>query len=110
MEEFAKDKKIDEAWKQAAEKEKNEQADFHQEAGFGGFISGLAMQALVFLGEIPDPLNNQKKLDLKQAGYLIDTLAMLQKKTRGNLSSEESANLDSFIYQLRMKYVEKNKG
>ena len=39
------------------------------------------------------------------AKHLIDTLDVLQQKTKGNLTSEESALLTNYLYQLRMLYV-----
>ena len=39
----------------------------------------------------------------------IDTLAMLETKTRGNLDPEEAKLLDGLLYELRMHYVEVSK-
>ena len=63
------------------------------------------MQALVLLGEIPNPATKQKEQDLPQAKYIIDTLAMFQQKTKGNLTKEEEEGLEEIIYHLRIKYV-----
>lgn len=90
------DKKIDEALKQAG-------------GDFAVFITGLSMQALVSLGEIPSPLNNKKEQNLNQAKYIIDTLGMIKEKTKGNLTPDEEKILDNILYELRMKYLELNK-
>ena len=73
------------------------------------FISSLSFQALIFLGEIPNPISNKKEEDLSNAQFIIDTLLMLKGKTSGNLTEEESKILENFIYELQMKYLEKLK-
>ena len=75
---------------------------------FQMFLSSLSMQALIALGEIPHPATQTMEPDEQQARYLIDTLEMLQQKTRGNLDGEESALLDNVLYELRMKFVAQN--
>jgi hypothetical protein len=75
------------------------------EVTFSAFIVGLSTQALVHLGEIPDPVTNQQSRDLAGASQLIDILGMLQQKSRGNLSPEEERLLESILYDLRMRYV-----
>jgi hypothetical protein len=68
------------------------------------------MQALMALGEVPNPATGQPQADLEQARYLIDILGMLQEKTHGNLTSEESTLLEDLLYELRMKYVAQTGG
>lgn len=104
------DKKIDESWKEEVEKGKKEESQKPAEkmelpADFAVFVSSLSMQALVLLGEIPNPVTKQKEVDLVQAKYIIDTLDMLKQKTKGNLSKEEDEGLEEVIYHLRIKYV-----
>ena len=65
-----------------------------------------AIQAMIFLGEIPNPMTNATEKHLDQAKLLIDTLAMLKEKTEGNLNDEENNALNNFLYELQMKYVE----
>src|ERR1700678_3951393 len=57
------------------------------EMTFATFMVGLSTQALVHLGEIPDPQAGQLAEDLLAAEQLIDLIAMLQDKTRGNLDN-----------------------
>ena len=76
---------------------------------FSLFITNLSMQALVSLGEIPNPADNKKKTDLVQSSYIIDTLDMIKKKTKNNLSADEEKLLESILYSLRMKYLELSK-
>jgi hypothetical protein len=44
------------------------------------------------------------------AKYLIDTLAIIKEKTRGNLATEEQSQLDTFLTELRMRYVKAVEG
>ena len=67
------------------------------------------MQALVSMGELLNPASNQKECNLEQARYIIDTIAMLNEKTKGNLNEDESKVVDNILYELRIKYVELNK-
>lgn len=102
------EKKVDESWKEQVDKgkvEENTPEEKDLPVDFGLFISSLSMQALVLLGEIPNPATKQKEPDLSQAKYIIDTLDMLRQKTKGNLTKEEEEGLEEVIYHLRIKYV-----
>ena len=72
---------------------------------FSTFILSLNSSALVQLGLIEDPATGQKGRNLPLAKQTIDILAMLEEKTRGNLSSDEENILKNIIYELRMLYV-----
>ena len=63
----------------------------------------------MFLGKIPNPMTNKKEENIAQAGFLIDTLLMLREKTKGNLSEDESKMLDNFVYELQIRFVEKQR-
>lgn len=76
------------------------------EASFLQFISGMAGQALIHLGLMSNPLTGTTAADLPNAKYSIDLLAVLQEKTRGNLTDEESQYLSSALADLRMRYVD----
>jgi len=76
------------------------------EISFATFVVSLSTQALMLLGEIPDPMTNQQARDLPGAQQLIDILGVLKEKTRGNLDHDEIGLLDSILFDLRMKYVE----
>ena len=65
-------------------------------------ITTLATQAMVSLGEVPNPFSGKAEIRLPEARHFIDALAMLEVKTAGNRSPEESAMLDGFLHQLRM--------
>jgi hypothetical protein len=78
-------------------------------ADFNMFISSLGLQALMALGEIENPITNKRDPDRAQAQYLIDTIGMLQEKTKGNLTAEEQNVIEQMLYELRMKFVGVNK-
>ncbi|MHB8899985.1 MAG: DUF1844 domain-containing protein [Thermoguttaceae bacterium] len=73
-------------------------------------LGSLATQAMVSLGILPNPITNRRERLPHQAKHLIDMLAMLETKTQGNRTSEESETLDSILHQLRMAYVSVLKG
>jgi hypothetical protein len=76
---------------------------------FFNYIASLGFQAMIFLGEMPNPITNQTEKNLKQAKFLIDTLVILRDKTKGNLSKEEDDLLNGTIYELQMRYVDLSK-
>jgi Domain of unknown function (DUF1844) len=80
------------------------------EITFGTFLVGLSTQALMLLGDIPDPQSGRPQQDLVGAQQLIDIIGMLEQKTRGNLDREEAQLIEAILYELRMKYVERAKG
>ncbi|MEN8139755.1 MAG: DUF1844 domain-containing protein [Thermodesulfobacteriota bacterium] len=75
------------------------------EVTFTHFLISLNTSALFHLGDLPDPVTGQTKQDLVLAMHTIDTLVLLQEKTKGNLSAEEANMLDKFIHDLKMRYV-----
>ena len=68
-------------------------------------ITTLATQAMVSLGVVPNPLTNKTEPNPDQARHFIDTLAMLEEKTAGNRTADESQLLDSCLHQLRLVAV-----
>jgi len=73
---------------------------------FSTFVLGLSTQALLHLGEIPNPVTKAVEADLGAAKHVIDILGILREKTRNNLEQGEETLLDSILYDLRMRYVE----
>lgn len=73
---------------------------------FSTFVLGLSTQALLHLGEIPNPVTRALETDLDAARQLIDILGILAEKTRNNLEPGEQSLLESALYDLRMRYVE----
>lgn len=76
------------------------------------FVMMQAQNAALFLGQIPNPQTGQGEVNLELARMFIDQLAMIQEKTRGNLSNEEAAVLRNTLSNLQMAFVEvsQNKG
>jgi len=113
-------KKVDEEWKKQVERDKErETAKQTQQqprgvppeaTSFTAFITGLAMQAMMALGEMADPKTGLQRENVGEARYLIDTLSMLQEKTKGNLTEQEAAAIEEAVYSLRMTYVRKVSG
>ncbi len=76
-----------------------------QGAHFLQFLGGLAVQTLVHLGKMSNPITNQTGVDLANAKYSIDILGVLQEKTKGNLTPEENEYLQNVLRDLRLEYV-----
>ena len=75
---------------------------------FNALVLSLGSSAIVHLGEAPDPTTGQKAASpaLPLAQQSIDLLAMLQEKTRGNLTAEEARFIENMLFDLRMLYVQ----
>ena len=75
---------------------------------FTALVLSLGSSAIVHLGEAPDPTTGQKRdqPELTMAQQSIDLLAMLQEKTRGNLTAEEARFLENMLFDLRMLFVQ----
>ena len=86
-----------------------EQAYTLPKIDFSTFVLSINSSALVQLGMIEDPASGQKSKNLPLAKQTIDLLAMLEEKTKGNLTSDEENILKNILYELRMLYV-KEKG
>lgn len=116
------EKNVDESWKETVAREKGSDldcaGDAHEEpcgcghdhgapeVNFVNYIMSMGYQAMIFLGEVPHPASQQMEKNLPQAKFLIDTLAMLRDKTKGNLSPDEDQFLGGTLYELQMKFVE----
>jgi hypothetical protein len=70
------------------------------------FVVMHAQNAALFLGQIPNPKTGEGEVNLDLARMFIDQLAMIQEKTRGNLTSEEAKVLSNALSNLQMAYVE----
>jgi len=126
-------KRVDESWKEQAEREKRtaeaassssrqppapgqetaagrEEVEGLPQARFDLFIQGLAMEALIGLGDAPHPATRKQTVNLPQAKYLIDLLGVLEEKTKGNLTVDEERLFKDLLYQLRMRYLSKSGG
>jgi hypothetical protein len=112
---------IDEDWKSQIEEERR-----RADAGQAGpqpaapaepqlpppsllYLAGtLYLQGAIGLGLLPNPVSGKAEFHLAQAKHAIDTLQILQEKTEGNRTAEESEEIEAMLYQLRMAFVELN--
>lgn len=75
-------------------------------ANFETLLSTLATQALFAMGAIPDPRTGQRVAHLDLARHHIDMLGVVEEKTKGNLSEQESNSMATTLYELRQRYVQ----
>ena len=124
-EEAAAGKRVDEEWKKQVQQEKRHLAEQDRAAqtqrrragpqagpagpppkpSFAQFISGLATQVLISLGEVENPMTGRREADLIQAQHTIDLLQLLQEKTKGNLTPQEENFVTNVLHDLRLRYV-----
>ncbi len=74
-------------------------------ASFATLVHSLATQTLYALGGMEDPETGRRYVDLDLAKHHIDTLAVLEEKTKGNLADSEQRLLNQALYETRMHYV-----
>ena len=74
---------------------------------FSAFVLSLASTAAIHFGDLPDPISGQPApLNLDGAAQMIEILALLEQKTRGNLTAEERQMLEQVLYELRLRFVQ----
>lgn len=113
---------IDEDWKSQVDREREEAIrqqetpelkDSPGEQGEAGddvslfevMFSGMAAQTMMALGLMAEEGQAQVMVDLGLAKHLIDTMAMLQEKTKGNLSAREEASLGQAVSELQRAFA-----
>lgn len=74
-------------------------------AMFANLVLGLAAAALTYLGRDVMPGTEKKEVNLPLARQTIDTIEMLQKKTEGNRTAEETGMLEGLLHDLRIAYL-----
>jgi hypothetical protein len=113
-------KKVDSEWKKKAEEEKEKleqvkekvEEEIKAQEGpipppdFLTFLDGLALEAQLSLGLMKHPVTGETKKNLHAAQYVIDTLSLLQEKTKGNLTPEEERVLQNLLTELRFRFVQ----
>ncbi len=73
-------------------------------ASFASLVQSIVTQALYHMGELSGR-GTQTPVDLDIARHHLDTLGILEEKTRGNLSDAEKKMLDAALYETRMRFV-----
>ena len=75
-------------------------------ASFATLVAFIRTQVLFALGGVQDRKTGRRYVDLELAKHHIDTLTVLEEKTRGNLTDEEKKLLDKALYEARMDFVQ----
>ena len=75
------------------------------EVTFPAFVMSLNTSALYHLGEIGDPATGQRVVDLDLARHAIDTLVLIENKTKGNLTEDEEQLLKNILYDIKIRFV-----
>ena len=113
----------DEGWKQQAQREKEKLGAKEQpQAGpakttpapagplppatFITMVNSLVLQVMYCLGRLSDPQEDQPAVNLDLAKHHIDMLQVLEDKTKGNLTPDESRALALALHEMRMQYVQ----
>jgi len=78
------------------------------EVTFTTLIMSLNSSALFHLGEIQDPETGQTGMDLVLAKHTIDTMQLLNDRTKGNLTDKEDELLGHVLADLKLRYVKAN--
>jgi 3-oxoacyl-ACP reductase-like protein len=74
-------------------------------ASFISFVMSIASNAASALGMMEHPVTHEREVDVELGKHWIDILGMLQKKTAGNLTSQEKRMVEGLLADLRMQYV-----
>ncbi len=81
-----------------------------EQVTFTGFVFSLGHTAAVHFGDVSDPVTGAVgQPNIQAAKQMIDILALLEEKTRGNLTAEERQLLDQLLYELRLRFVDAQK-
>ena len=72
--------------------------------GFGSLVQSVMTQIFYYLGELSQA-GGQQAMDLDLAKHHLDTLTMLEEKTKNNLNEEEQGILDAALYETRTRFV-----
>jgi hypothetical protein len=73
---------------------------------FTSFVLSLASTAAIHFGDLPDPVSGSPGgVNLAGAVQMIEILALLEEKTKGNLTAEERQILEQVLYELRLRFI-----
>jgi hypothetical protein len=73
-------------------------------ASIATLVQSLVTQSLLYLGEL-NTRGGESMVNLDMAKHSVDTLGVLEDKTRNNLTAEEKQLLDAALYEARMRYI-----
>ena len=72
---------------------------------FISYLTNLVETGRLYLEGIPNPETEALEINLPVVKHIIDTIEMLEEKTKGNLTAPESNFLSNTLYELRMGYI-----
>ena len=75
---------------------------------FLNLVQQFYQSALIFMGKIENPQTKKMEINKDMARYFIDSLEMLQFKTKGNLSDQEEQMLTKIIQDLKIDFVKES--
>ena len=78
-------------------------------ASFAELVTMFATQASMSLQQAANPEEQQRSEHLGYAKHFIDLLAVVEEKTKGNLTDDEAKMLENILHELRMAYVSLNR-
>jgi len=76
---------------------------------FVQLVAMFQMASMQAMGKLVNPATNEVERDLEQARGAIDMLEMLERRTEGNRSAEESEMLEKVLFELRMNFVDESR-
>jgi hypothetical protein len=79
------------------------------ETPFTNFVEPLIAQAYMSLGMLRNPYQPQAKIDVAAARQMIEIIALLQEKTKGNLTPDEEDFLATHLGELKLAFVQRTK-
>ena len=92
----------------------NDPAEGNRDELMSALFAHLVMQqsnmAMMMMGKVPRPDTGESTRDIEAAKLFIDTLEMLEAKTKGNLSKEEAALLKQSLMSVRLSFVDAVEG
>jgi hypothetical protein len=80
-----------------------------REVGMEDLVRMLVTQALSYMGAFPDPRTGKAVVSIEMARVFIDLLGVLEDKTKGNLTPEESTLISRTLSELRLEWVDLSK-
>src|SRR5262245_8161398 len=103
------EKEVPTAQAQESVSSEKESAGSEPRMNFTSFLYSLINTTLIQLGDLEDPIRKGISENLEGAKHMIETLELLQEKTKGNLDQLEQQYLEGALFDLRMRYMQKAK-
>jgi len=78
-------------------------------ADFSMIVATFSTQAMLAMGLFPNPVTNKIETNSSLARHCVDMLGVVEEKTKGNLTPDETTLLDTTLHQLRIAFIEQQK-